>query len=279
MYVIAHQGGGFKGAFGVPILETLVKERRPDLILGVSVGAINGVLAAQNDFNLLREIWEDIDDGSPLDGIKGFLRPAVLRGKALFHLEPIRKKLQRHVSLSKLVTPFGCGAVARETDEYINFMSSRMKRDARLHDAVLASSAIAGIMEPIVMPFRGRDLTWSDGGHLHSIPLLPDELTSKVQQVDIILTSPIKQAPKRTDEVNGLLESLEWALHIQSIDIQRRGLRRYRALTLSQDTVVRVFSPPQSLGGMLKADKETIRWRMHLGKRALDKPTIWEPAN
>ena len=47
MYVIAHQGGGFKGAFGVPILETLVKERRPDLILGVSVGAINGVLAAK----------------------------------------------------------------------------------------------------------------------------------------------------------------------------------------------------------------------------------------
>jgi len=278
MYVIAHQGGGFKGAFGVPVLEGLVKERRPDLILGVSVGAINGVMAAQNDFDLLRSIWEDIDDGSPLDGIKGFLRPAVFRGKALFHLEPIRKKLQKYVALSKLDIPFGCGAVARETDEYVNFMSSRMRSDARLHDAVLASSAIAGIMEPVVMPYKGKTLTWSDGGHLHSIPLLPDEITNKVSQVDIILTAPINHTPKRTDEVNGLLESLEWALHIQNIDIQRRGLHRYQGLTMSQDTVVRIFAPPKSLGGMLKADKETIRWRMYLGRKSLECPVVWEPA-
>ena len=93
MYVIALQGGGFKGAFQAPIVKALVRARRPDLILGVSVGAINGVLAAQEDFAILDRIWSSIDDSTPIDGIKGFMSPAIFRGKALFHLGPIRQKL------------------------------------------------------------------------------------------------------------------------------------------------------------------------------------------
>ena len=277
MYVIALQGGGFKGAFQAPIVKALVRARRPDLILGVSVGAINGVLAAQEDFAILDRIWSSIDDSTPIDGIKGFMSPAIFRGKALFHLGPLRQKLEKFTSLDKLVIPFGAGSVARETDEYHTLLSSEMTSNDQLWNSVHGSAAIAGLMEPVKMEYNGQLLTWSDGGHKSSIPMIPHDIEELITHADIIMTSPIASTPKKPEEVNGLLESIEWAIHLANKHVQAQGLARYRILRRRQSATIRVFAPEQGLGGLLTANQKTLRWRRKLGYKALRNPTVWAP--
>ena len=63
-------GGGFKGAFQVGALQYLKKNwfkidpsgnpMKFDLIAGVSVGSLNGVLLAGNKFDQLEKLWQDV---------------------------------------------------------------------------------------------------------------------------------------------------------------------------------------------------------------------------
>ena len=276
MYVISHQGGGFKGAFGVPILRHLMTQREPDLVLGVSVGAINGVVACQGEFELLEDLWLDIDDKNAINGVRGFLKPSFLKGRALFSLEPLREKMKENLSLDKLKVPFGCGVVARETSEYHTFMSRTMKQDVRLINAVEASSAISGLMEPVVMKLRGKNYTFCDGGHLHSVPLLPLWVQRKVKEIDVILTNPIEHVDQMSEDVDGIMESIEWLLHIQNTGIQSADLGRYRTIAKNQGALLRVFAPKEDLGSMLKTDRETIQRRWDLGIEAVKNPVIYD---
>lgn len=266
MYVIVHQGGGFKGAFGVPILRALVEQRKPDLILGVSVGALNGVLAAQQDFDLLERIWNKVD------GVKDFLLPGLARGKGLYHLEPLRALIDTHVVLKKVVIPFGCGAVARETCVYENFLTQDMRNDRQLRDAVEASSAIAGLMEPVKFRHGGKPKTWSDGGHVHSLPPLPPDVETKVTAVDLILMNPVKSDDRPSTEVDGLMESIEWIIHVSSANLQAQDLNDYQRVVRQRGAKVRIFSPEKDLGGLLDARPKTISSRMDEGRRALQRP-------
>ena len=63
-------GGGFKGAFQVGALQYLrenwdrIAPQRPplsfDIVAGVSVGSLNGLLVALNEFDRLKQLWEDV---------------------------------------------------------------------------------------------------------------------------------------------------------------------------------------------------------------------------
>ncbi|WP_066388963.1 patatin-like phospholipase family protein [Helicobacter himalayensis] len=54
-------GGGSKGAYQVGAYKALVElEQSFDLVVGTSIGALNGALIVQNDFALLCELWEKI---------------------------------------------------------------------------------------------------------------------------------------------------------------------------------------------------------------------------
>ncbi|MGB3799017.1 MAG: patatin-like phospholipase family protein, partial [Lewinella sp.] len=63
-------GGGFKGAFQVGALQYLrenwdqIAPQRPplsfDIVAGVSVGSLNGLLVASNQFDRLVQLWEDV---------------------------------------------------------------------------------------------------------------------------------------------------------------------------------------------------------------------------
>lgn len=69
-YALVLSGGGFKGAFQIGALRHLKKhwhlinpgssEMKFDVIAGVSVGSLNGVLTASNEFDALEKLWLDI---------------------------------------------------------------------------------------------------------------------------------------------------------------------------------------------------------------------------
>ncbi len=61
-------GGAFRGAAQLPVIERLMQQHEYNYIYGVSVGAINGAMVAQEKVLELRRMWENIDS------IGGFLK-------------------------------------------------------------------------------------------------------------------------------------------------------------------------------------------------------------
>lgn len=266
-------GGGWKGAFQVPILHRLPRESF-DLVLGTSVGSINGIMYAQGDLPLLDRFWAELDDRSVLDGIKGFTRPALLHGQALFSLKPLRDELEATVTLPKLKVPYGCGIVVRETREHQIWTTSTARQlnhfvttpntflgDKMLHDGIEASAAIAGIMEPV----KHDPWTWCDGGHAYTIPV--PEIRAPIGEIVVVDCRPLVPGYHPSEEVNGLADAFEWAFEGMMDAAHQRSLEKLRGyLQAGLVERVTVYAPPVSLGGMLAADRKTIQWRMELGR-------------
>lgn len=56
------QGGGAKGSYHVGAVEALIKRGvKFDVVVGTSIGAINGALISTNDIIMLKKIWEELD--------------------------------------------------------------------------------------------------------------------------------------------------------------------------------------------------------------------------
>lgn len=285
MHVILAQSGGLKGAFQVPILAALAKDT-PDLYAGVSAGSLNAVMAAQEDIDDLYKMWERVGDVAPwrwtgslidiLEKVSLVLSGLIWQSrKGLYDLSELRTCIDERVSLSRLKTKFACGVVARETFTYHNLVSDAMKTDLDLHRALLASSAISGLFEPVDLFLDGDTVTCSDGGHLHPIPLIPKMYRNRVTSIDLVMTYPILHQKRSKNDVNGLWRSMEWALEISMNAAQIHGLRQIRHMA-EQGVYVRIFSPDRHLGSLLDGSESTIKERMILGEAALKKPIIWD---
>jgi NTE family protein len=70
-YALVLSGGGFKGAFQLGALKQIFANGIPhhdgvntnvkfDIVVGVSVGALNGALVAMNKFDVLEQLWDDV---------------------------------------------------------------------------------------------------------------------------------------------------------------------------------------------------------------------------
>lgn len=271
MHVIVHQAGGLKGAFGAPILTALVDQKKPDYILGASVGALNGVLIACGKSALLKDQYMAIDDTNYLDGITGLFTPAFFNGKGLLSTAPIRKKIERFTSLESLIVPFGCGAVSRENKEHVMFLSEDMKTSTELYDAVQASISIAFLFEPVKFKHEGKVRTWSDAGHKHSIPRIPDDMVSKITEIDVILCNPMIPFEEEMTKVDGLSASLSWIFDMDTVAIQTADMRTYMRYAKS-GIDVRVYAPTKDVGSTFQADKKTIRRRWQMGEDAIANP-------
>ena len=164
-------GGASLGAIQVGMLRALVDhDVRPDLIVGTSVGAVNGAFLACRDFTSetvdeLAELWLGIRRGQvfpvePFTGLLGFLgaRKNLVPGGAL------RRLISRHADcelLEDLPTPLHVIAC-----DVLNGEEVRLS-EGPLVDAVLASAAIPGILPPV--EWDGRLLI--DGGVMNNTPI------------------------------------------------------------------------------------------------------------
>jgi NTE family protein len=164
-------GGASLGAIQVGMLRALAeRDIRPDVIVGTSVGAVNGAFLADRDFgpaavDELAELWRGVRRGNvfplePLTGLLGFLgaRKNLVPGTAL------RRLVSRHVShefLEDLPTALHVVACDLLRGEEVVLSSGP------LVDAVLASAAIPGVLPPV--KWDGRLLV--DGGVLNNTPI------------------------------------------------------------------------------------------------------------
>ena len=164
-------GGGVLGAVEVGMLRALLSAGiRPDLIVGTSVGAVNGAMVANSPTlevtERLGELWASPEAravyGDSLPRRVGRL----MRTRTHVHSPaPLRTALERELgegrTFADLAVPFQCCAASIERAAEHWFSTGSVV------DAVLASSAVPGLLPPAKVD--GEHFV--DGGIVNSIPV------------------------------------------------------------------------------------------------------------
>lgn len=195
-------GGGLLGAVQVGMVRALEEAGvRPDVVLGTSVGAINGaVLAAVppgEATRRLHDLWRSPDAAAVFgSGTVARLRELARTGTAVHSPEPLRDALRAELDdlrIEDLPVRFQCCA-ARIEDAAEQWFT-----DGPVVDAVLASSAVPGLLPPVERDGRH----YLDGGLVNSIPL-GRAVELGAQRVFVLQVGRIEQplrAPRRPWEV------------------------------------------------------------------------------
>jgi NTE family protein len=148
----------------------LERDVLPDLVLGTSVGALNGVMVAADPtlaaVGRLRELWRSAAEARDVyaDGPIKQARRALSTGTHLHSSEPLRRRLEEEFgdrTFADLAVPFQCCAasIERATEHWFT--------DGPLVPAVMASAAVPGLLPPEKV---GTD-HYLDGGIVNSIPV------------------------------------------------------------------------------------------------------------
>ncbi len=163
-------GGGVLGAVEVGMLRALFRaDIRPDLVLGTSIGAVNGALVAADPSTAVTDrlvrLWASPEASEVYgDSVARQLR----RFAARTHLHsprPLRKLLERELgagtTFADLRVPFRCCAanIERAAEHWFN--------TGPVVPAVLASASVPGLLPP--SQIDGQH--YIDGGVVNSIPI------------------------------------------------------------------------------------------------------------
>jgi NTE family protein len=164
-------GGGLLGAVEVGMVRALLeRDITPDLVLGTSVGALNGLVVASDPtpgvVDRLLEMWGSVarDDVVYADGRWRQVRRAVKYGTHLHSPRPLRQRLEQEFGETRfedLAVAFQCCAASIERAAEHWFHSGPVV------SAVLASAAVPGLLPPA----RVDGEHYLDGGIVNSIPV------------------------------------------------------------------------------------------------------------
>ncbi|MEO5710350.1 MAG: patatin-like phospholipase family protein [Nocardioidaceae bacterium] len=242
-------GGGLLGAVEVGMLRALLDQGvRPDLILGTSVGALNGVLVAKDPtpavVQRLMALWESAAGSGEVygDGPMRQVGRAVRTGTHLHSAKPLRDRLVAELgdlTFADLVVPFQCCAASIERAAEHWFTSGRVT------DAVMASAAVPGLLRPAEVDGEH----YLDGGIVNSIPVgravecgATRIFVLQVGRVDQPLTVPTKP----------------WEVARVSFEIARRH-RFHREMAQVPEHVTAHVLPTGSAGG--RRDDSVLAYR------------------
>jgi NTE family protein len=165
-------GGGVLGAVEVGMLRALFERGiTPDLVLGTSVGALNGAMVARDPtigvIDRLTELWRGASEsGREVYGDRTLrtVRRAVSTGTHIYSAKPIKKRLVEElgdITFEELPVRFQVCAASIERAAEHWFDSGPVV------DAVVASAAVPGLLPPA----RVGDEHYLDGGIVNSIPV------------------------------------------------------------------------------------------------------------
>lgn len=163
-------GGGLRGAAEVGMIKALAETGiRPDMVVGTSIGSLNGAVIASGSLpemaDRLETLWTHLAASGVLrEGLFGRVAN-LFRHRTHLHTNIAMRELLLewlpHRRFEELPTPFHCSAACIETSSEWWFDSGA------LVDAILASSAVPGLLPPIEIDGRH----FIDGGVVNSIPI------------------------------------------------------------------------------------------------------------
>lgn len=142
---------------------------RPDLVVGTSVGALNGAAVAADPtldmVTRLRSVWLNLDDDRIFGG--SFFTGAANLVRSRTHLHSNRQLRELIAEIlpvarfEELSVPFQCVAACIER------AAEHWFHEGSLVDAILASAAVPGVLPPVEID--GEHFV--DGGIVNSIPI------------------------------------------------------------------------------------------------------------
>ena len=163
-------GGGVLGASQVGMVRALAEAAvRPDLVVGTSIGAVNGAFIAADPSvegaERLTEVWQEV----VREGVhwERPVRKAAKIARNPTHLlthAPLATLLDRYLPVTEfgdLTVPFQCVAAQIEECRAVWFDAGPIR------PAVLASCSVPGLFPPVEI--AGKH--YFDGGLVHSIPV------------------------------------------------------------------------------------------------------------
>ena len=164
-------GGGLLGAVEVGMLRALAEAGiEPDVVLGTSVGALNGALLAAHPgpgiIDRLVALWETAAASKQVYGDRAVrqVTRAVRTGTHLHSAKPLRDLLRAELgdrTFADLPVEFQCCAASIER------AAEHWFTEGRVVDAVMASAAVPGLLRPA----RVGEEHFLDGGIVNSIPV------------------------------------------------------------------------------------------------------------
>jgi NTE family protein len=273
-------GGGAKGGFQVGVEQVLREQAgfKWNRIFGVSVGALNGMLLAQEEYERLQRVWQTIRENEVYAKV-GWPQVAwrlVVRGKTgLYDNKALRKTIEKHAGGRAFRVPFHAGRVSLTSGQY----ESVPHDDPGILDAVWQSATLPVIWEPV------GERALVDGG-LRNVTPLGHALAFNPVEVVVVMCSmeAIEPAPRPNDILEVAKRSLA-DITINEIMINDvREFRRINALVKQAEAVglqltdedgrvlrycpLHVIRPRESLGDTLDFSRETLRQRLEAGRQA-----------
>ena len=197
------QGGGALGAFELGVIEWLLDNRiSPDVVSGVSIGAINATVLAgskqADPRDELRDLWADLTTPTlppPFDGANGklslFGNPGMYAPRvdvlnlwhwtSFYETSPLRGTLQKHVDFEKLRPENFTRPPAERAPRLIltatNLVSGKLDRFDSQEMALTPEHVAASGSLPPSFPMTsanapgGRQMPYWDGGLFDNTPL------------------------------------------------------------------------------------------------------------
>ena len=163
-------GGGSQGAYEVGMLRALLEAGiEPDLVVGTSVGAINGaMLAADPGLDCvarLEQVWTRLDTGGVFEGSLFTRLGTAVRSRTHLHSdEALRRLLEQALAdlrIEDMPVRFQCVAASIERAAETWFAKGPVVT------AVLASCAVPGLLPPVEVDGEH----YLDGGLVDSVPV------------------------------------------------------------------------------------------------------------
>jgi NTE family protein len=164
-------GGGAGGAYEVGMLAALLEHGIvPDLVVGNSIGALNGAVVAAEPTTAmvekLRSVWLNLNEerifgGSPFAPAANILRPGATHLHSNRALRALIEGVLPVRRFEDLKVPFQCVAASIER------AAEHWFAEGSLLDAILASAALPGVLP--VVEVEGEH--FMDGGIVNSIPI------------------------------------------------------------------------------------------------------------
>jgi len=163
-------GGGLRGAAQVGMIKALAETNvQPDIVVGTSIGSINGSIAASGPLDQMAKqlegMWSHLESSGVLsDGLMTRLTN-MARHRTHMHSNTAMRELLLnwlpYHDFHQLPTPFQCSAACIETS------AERWFDSGPLVEAILASCAVPGLLPPVEV--GGQHFI--DGGVVNSIPI------------------------------------------------------------------------------------------------------------
>lgn len=177
MLAIVLSGGGAKGAYEVGVWKALRKLHiKYQIVTGTSIGALNGLMMAQNEFYKCLKLWKNIDYDILYDNFKKIGNSKEMYLEYLNKIfdggidtKKIENIIEEHYKPNKLYNSkvsFGVVSYNLSTKKVV-YSTKKNTRPDKLKKYILASATCFPVFKPTKI---GKDIL-VDGGYYDNLPI------------------------------------------------------------------------------------------------------------